>query len=508
MAATALAQARDELWRARLPFSPHVPTSRQAKFLLLPQFEALYGGAAGGGKSDAMLMAATQYAHVPGYAAIIFRKTFADLSKPGAIMDRAKAWFLGQPGVRWNDNDKQFTFACPGGGSSTLTFAYLQHENDKYNYQGAEFQFIGWDELTQFSETQYTYLISRCRRPKDTDGDTPLGRVPLRIRGASNPGGVGHAWVLARFLESAREETTGAVWKTGAEVDLMAGRAWIRDLPFADDKGRTRHEDRVFVPAKLEDNPHLDTEEYDKGLQELDAVTRAQLRRGDWTVRPKGPLFDRTWFGIVEASKVPTSARRWRYWDMAATQEKPGTDPDWTVGARCAFDDDEGILYVEHVDRFRERPAGVEARVKANAEVDGRDVPVTLEQEPGSSGVIVIDYYVRRVLPGRAVYGDKKTGSKVEMARPLSALAERGGVKLVRGHWNGAFLDELEAFPFGEHDDQEDAVAGAHRWLTDSERSTRETPSASELPRGRLSGRAADVDDFDDDEALASARRL
>jgi predicted phage terminase large subunit-like protein len=507
MQTAVLEEARRELWRARLPFCPHVPTPRQSRFLRLTQREALYGGAAGGGKSDALLMAAMQYVHVPRYAAIIFRKTFADLAKPGAIMDRAKDWLAPRPGVKWNDNDKQFTFACPGGGKATLTFAYLQHEGDKYNYQGAEFQFAGFDELTQFSETQYKYLLSRIRRPKDVNGDEPLGRVPLRMRAASNPGGDGHAWVLGRFIDQARETTTGKVWRAADEVpvDLMAGWTWVRDLPFADDVGRTRHEDRAFVPAKLEDNPHLDTEEYDRGLQELDAVTRAQLRRGDWTVRPKGPLFDRSWFEIVDAA--PARARRFRYWDMAATEERPGTDPDWTVGARCAYDDVDGVLYVELVERFRERPAGVDARVKQAAELDGRNVPIAMEQEPGSSGVMVVDHYVRRVLRGYAVYGDKKTGSKIEMAKPLSALAERRGVKLVRGPWNGALLDELEAFPYGEHDDQVDGVSGAFRWLVDDDLVSHTSADAGDAPRGRF-GSSSRSGSSDDDEDAALARRM
>lgn len=506
-AAPALLDSRAELWRRRLPYSPHVPTTPQARFLLLPHLEGLYGGAAGGGKSDALLMAALMYVHVPRYAAVIFRKSFQDLAKPDAIMTRAKEWLFGREGVSWNENDHQFTFSCPGGGRSTLTFSYMQHEDQKFNHQGAAYQFVGWDELTQFTETMYAYLISRCRRPKDIGGGEPLSRVPLRIRGASNPGGKGHAWVLARFIEEALEETTGQVWKTGEEVDLMLGRKWLRNRPVVDDNGQTVHENRAFVPAKLEDNPFLDVEEYSKGLRELDPVTRAQLRRGDWSVRPKGPLFDRTWFDIVDA--VPAGARRFRYWDMAATAKEPGREPDWTVGTRVAFHDATGTLYIEDVQRSRERPAGVEARIKAAAELDGKGVSVAIEQEPGSSGVTVIDHYVRHVLPGWAVYGDKKTGSKVDLARPLSALAERRGVKIVRGLWNTAWLDEVEAFPFGDKDDQVDSATGGHRWVTSTSGHGHTEASVADAPRGRLAGRSrSSADDEDDDGDAGLGRRM
>lgn len=481
--AAALRAARDELWRLRLPYSPHVPTAPQARFLLLEEREALYGGAAGGGKSDALLMGALQHVHVPGYAAVIFRRTFADLALPGAIMDRAREWLAGSA-ARWNENTKTFTFPTVGV-PATLTFAYLEHDADRLRYQGAEFHYIAFDELTQFSEVQYRYLFSRCRRTTDV-------RVPLRVRSASNPGGPGHEWVLGRFIAGARNDR-GQTWEPNCALDLMASRLWERKRIVQDDLGRPVREDRAFVPAKLEDNPFLDAAEYEKNLAELDPVTRAQLRRGDWSVRPKGPLFDRTWFKLVD--DFPREAKLWRYWDLAATPEEEGQDPDWTSGAKVA--EWNGTVWVVRVDRFREAPGPTEARIRQAAELDGRAVPVTIEQEPGSSGVITVDHYRRRVLRGFTVYGDKKTGSKVELARPLSALAQAGGVNLIRGPWVGPFLDEAEAFPFGSHDDQVDAVTGAHRWLTDDEL-IEHSPTPKDLPRGRMA--EAEDEDLEDDE--------
>src|ERR1035437_2278059 len=164
-------------------------------------------------------MAALQYVHVPGYAALLLRKSYADLALPGAIMDRSRDWL--QPHAKWNDNDKKWTF--PSG--ATLTFGYLQTSNDRYRYQGAEFQFVGFDELTQFDEIDYTYLLSRLRRPSTG----PLSTVPLRMRAAANPGGRGHKFVKRRFIEN---------------------------QPNPDDTEDTpeRCQARVFVPAKLVDN--------------------------------------------------------------------------------------------------------------------------------------------------------------------------------------------------------------------------------------------------------------
>jgi predicted phage terminase large subunit-like protein len=388
---------------------PQTPTGQQAAFLTLPVREALFGGAAGGGKSSALLMAALQYVDVPGYAALLFRRTYADLRLPGALMDRAGSW-LGGTAARWNANEHQWMF--PSG--ATLTFGYLEAEADRYRYQGVEAQFIGWDELTQFSEVQYRYLFSRLRRLETAN-------VPLRMRAASNPGGVGHEWVRQRFLIEGRS----------------AGR--------------------VFVPARLADNPYLDVDEYRQSLAELDPTTRAQLEEGDWEVHQSGSKFRREWFEVV--GEAPAGLRWVRYWDLAATEPKPGRDPDWTCGALMG--ERAGIYYIRDVRRVRTTPLGVEQLIRQTAELDGQAVDVWMEQEPGASGVGAIDNYARKVLIGFSFRGNKTTGSKEVRANPVSSAAQAGNVKLVRGPWIGSLLDEFESFPGGAHDDQVDAVSGA-----------------------------------------------
>jgi predicted phage terminase large subunit-like protein len=215
----------------------HPPTAKQANFLrLADQAEILYGGAAGGGKSIGLLMGALQFVDVPGYAAILFRRTLTDLSLPGSLMDRANEW-LGPTAATYSDARKTWTF--PSG--ATLCFGYLDRGDDKYRYQSSEFQYIGFDELTQFPEADYLYLFSRLRR-----GAT--SQLPLRMRAATNPGGSGHQWVKKRFLSPEGQE---------------AGR--------------------LFIPARLQDNPHLDREEYTRALGNLPAFERKQLLEGDWS---------------------------------------------------------------------------------------------------------------------------------------------------------------------------------------------------------------------------------
>lgn len=403
----------------RNPYIPVIPTPRQGAFLAFPTLEVGYGGAAGGGKSVALLMAALQYVGVPGYNALLIRRTFADLNLPDALIPLSHQWLAGTD-ARWNGQDHKWTF--PSG--ATLTFGYCESANDVYRYQGAALAYVGWDELTQFPEAPYRYLFSRLRKRADLP-------VPLRVRAGFNPGGIGHDWVRARFID-----------------------------------GQTA--DRRFVPAKLEDNPHLDREEYERSLDLLDPVTKAQLRHADWDVRPEGNLFKREWFRDRIADRHPPLVRRVRFWDLAATEEAPGTDPDYTacvlMGADAA-----GQFWVLDADEFRASPADVEKRIQAQAAIDGRDVEIHMEQEPGASGKSMIAHYARTVLRGYSFYGVRSTGDKVTRAKPFSAACQNGLVWLVRGSWIGKLIDRLTGFGLpGVHDDMTDAADGAHRRLTEA----------------------------------------
>jgi hypothetical protein len=255
--------AEEDPLSVRLLYAPHDPHPPQHAFYLLDELgvlEAFYGGAGGGGKSDALLTAALRYVDVPGYSALLLRRTFADLALPGAIMARAKEWLAGTD-ADWNERDSRFTF--PAG--STLSFGYLQTANDVYRYQGAEFQFIGFDELTQFRETDYRFLFSRLRKP----AEGPLAAVPLRMRSASNPGGRGHEWVRRRLVERRPAEP-----REGEAPDPY-------DTP-------ERAARRVFIPARLRDNPSLDADAYEESLANLDPHERDRILAGDWYARPPG----------------------------------------------------------------------------------------------------------------------------------------------------------------------------------------------------------------------------
>lgn len=246
-------------------YIPHPPHPPQVAFLLCDELEAIYGGAAGGGKSDALLMAALQYVDQPDYGALILRRTFAQLNQNDAIMERSKQW-LANTDARWNGEDHRWTF--PSG--ATLTFGHCKDEESKYNYQGGQWHFIGFDELTQFTETQYLYIA--FSRGRTLESST----IPLRIRSTSNPGGIGHGWVKKRLI-----------------------------------KPSSRVAGSLFIPAKIDDNPTIKREQYVSQLSHLGAELRAQLLDGDWDVFEgmAFPDFDEETH-VVQPFEIPADWRR------------------------------------------------------------------------------------------------------------------------------------------------------------------------------------------------------
>lgn len=180
---------------------------------------------------------------VPGYSALILRRSFAELTKAGSLMDRAREWLAPTDAV-FRGRDNKFVF--PSG--AQLEFGYIARDADVHQFQSAEYQYIFFDELTAFTEFSFRYMASRVRRLEGSD-------VPLRIRAATNPGGTGHEWVRRAFpVDGSGPNSEG----------------W------------------AFLPALVDDNPNLDRDAYKASLEMLDPYTRAQMLHGDWNVRPPG----------------------------------------------------------------------------------------------------------------------------------------------------------------------------------------------------------------------------
>lgn len=231
------------------------PNPKQIEFMRRWEDEALYGGAAGGGKSDALVAEALRQVHIPHYKGLIIRKTFPQLAE---LVDKTLNYYTRAfPKAVYNSSRHCWMF--PSG--AKIYFGSLQHTKDRLRYQGQAYDYIAFDELTHFTFDEYSYLFSRNR---------PNGPgTRCYIRATANPGGIGHGWVKERFITPAPAMTT--MWE---DVKIR----------FPNGREETRRKSRIFVPSTVFDNPQLlqNDPDYITRLAALPEAERNALLYGDW----------------------------------------------------------------------------------------------------------------------------------------------------------------------------------------------------------------------------------
>jgi predicted phage terminase large subunit-like protein len=401
--------------------------------------------------SWALLLEPLYHVAIPTFGAVIFRRTFPQITQQGGLWDQSCKVY---PQLHAVPNQSDLCWKFPSG--ARVKFAHLQHEKNIYDWMSSEIALVEFDELTHFTAQQFWYLLSRNRS---------LCGIKPYVRAGCNPDA--DSWVaelLAWWIDQ----------QTGLPIRERAGklRWFVRvndQLAWADsaDELRQRHPDippksLSFIPARLHDNAALMAADpgYLANLMALPLVDRERLLAGNWKVRPaSGLVFNCSWFRPVDA--VPVEGVTWlRYWDKAGTQ---GGQGDWTAGVKMGRHY-YGIWYIADVVRGRWSAHDRNCEIARTAQLDGSGCAVWLEQEPGSGGKESAEISVRE-LAGFNVHIERVTGDKLTRARPLAAQVEAGNVRLLRGQWNGAFLDELHAFPEGRFDDQVDAASGAFNKL-------------------------------------------
>lgn len=468
----------------------HFPWPKQALFLGAhleahtgddddPIFECMFGGAAGPGKSDALLMACSQMVFLyPNSSSIILRRTFEELTEPGALLDRAMAWWYGLPGVHWTG--KKFMF--PNG--AQVSFGHHNHQKDDKRYQSAQYQLVCFDELTCWpTDHALMHLRSRIRR------DRCAGDVPLRMLCATNPGEQGHIWVKNRYIGGVDQDT-------GEEIEPVA----------------------PFIPGRISDNPSLDQEAYFASLGHLHPTRMKQLRDGDWSAREPGDYFREEWWGPPldpDEMWLASDCIRIRWWDLAASESDKSAATAGVLMARHV----RGVRAIEDCVSFHKTTGERDDRIIETALADGKHVVVGLEIEPGSGGPSQVYYLEKRLkkLGFRVVYArpkpeqgraDKKhvhaskasaTG-KLGRAVPVSACVyhghvrrgeavdqrddewgadvgkpvneQRHGIRVYAGRYLRTYLDKMEGVPNMEPGsqrllefDEADATIGAWKWL-------------------------------------------
>ena len=283
-------------------YCPSTPFAKQLGFMMLPHNEAFFGGALGGGKSECVLMDAMQYLHLPGYAALVLRRTKTDLQQPGALLHRMKEWmqpWLATKEVRYDGTQTTFYFPTynPDGSrapDSQIVFGFIGLNSNAYNrYQGGEFQYVCFDELCQHREFDYNYLLTRLRKcccpvhgkdenknpiyVKDCTQCKWAEALPIKMRGTGNPDGIGMAWVRRKFKIQANMTEDEAEEKG----EIVRWLGYNAECP--------------FVPSSYKDNPYLDSQDYeDRMRKQLKPDMYEAYMNGSWGVIANS-RFKRKW---------------------------------------------------------------------------------------------------------------------------------------------------------------------------------------------------------------------
>ncbi len=430
----------------------------QEAFLATSADIAIYGGAAGSGKSFAVTLDVLRHVHRKGFGAIYLRRESNRLTGPGSLWEEMSGIYphLGSltprarqtPALEWR---------FPSG--AMIQLSHLQYEKDKHAHQSKQYAGIYFEEVCEFEETQFWYLISRLR--------TTCGIRPY-VRGTCNPDPDSFVrrlidwWIGDDGLP--RLERSGELrWFVRDGDDLV----WFD----TEQEARVVYPDRnplslTFIAASLADNPKGDPTYRDK-LMAMSRVDRERLLGGNWNIRAAcGEVFRRTWFPIIDDFDESQVVAECRAWDLAASEvTSTNPNPDWTAGVRVARMKD-GSFVVRHVERGRMSAAKVEDTLDRTAAHDGRRCTIRLPQDPGQAGKGQATQLVARLAgKGYQAIARQVTGAKTDRAKAPSALAERGLIKIVRGPWNEALLAELESFPDGAKDDQVDAMNDAFAQL-------------------------------------------
>lgn len=443
----------------------------QTAFLSCAADIAIYGGGAGGGKSFALLIEPLRHVTTnPMFAAVFFRRTMTQITNPGGLWDASTRIY---PLIGGKPKLDPMQWSWPKGG--VVRFAHLEHEQNKNNYQGSEIPLLCFDELTHFTESQFWYMVSRNRSMSGVRG---------YVRATCNP--EADSWV-ARLIAWWIDERTG--FPIPERAGVLRWMMRVNDSMFWADtreeliekfRGTMRDEalqpkSVTFIPAKLTDNQKLMEADpaYMANLLALPTVERERLLNGNWRIRPSAGLyFQRKWLRPIDAA--PDGTKWARGWDLAGTPKTELNNPDFTESCLLGRMPNGKFVIADHT-WMRGTPEAVQKEVLRIANQDkalGFSPVISIAQDPAQAGKEQKTNYLRLLLGHNIRFSpeSRSTGgavapaakaAKVSRFAPFSAQAEGGNVFYLKGDWNEAWFDRLEAFPEASKDDTADCTARA-----------------------------------------------
>jgi predicted phage terminase large subunit-like protein len=417
---------------------------------------AIYGGAAFGGKTYALVKEPLRHiSTVKGFGAVIFRRTNKIIRQEGGLWQDTENLYLERAGMP-RESVLKWDFPPYG---NTISLAGMELERNKYDWKSTQIPLICFDQLEEFSEGQFFYLMSRNR---SGCGVRPYIRATCNPDPDSFVANLCEWWIDQKTGYAIPERSGVERYFTRRGDDLVWGASRAEVVTQVPDITDPKHEIKslTFISASFEDNKIGMRRDpgYVGSLRALPSVERERLLRGNWKIRAAaGMYFQREWFEVVDT--LPARRRAVRGWDLAATTVKEGKDPDFTATVKMSVDAD-GVYYIEHAEHFRESPSKVDRAIYNLSRQDGKTTKVRLPQDPGQAGKAQARRLVRMLAPFPC-RTKPVTGDKVTRAAGLSSQVEAGNVRILRGNWNDTFFAELENFPDGAHDDIVDAAADA-----------------------------------------------
>lgn len=415
--------------------------------------------------------------NVKGFNGTIFRTQYTDLVKDGGLWEESAKLYSQVKGAVPRLGDKQWVFRGKNGDViSKVTFSYLNPTN-KDTWKGSQICFIGYDELCDFDEKCFWFMLSRNR---STCGVQPY------IRGTCNPDP--DSWV-AKFISWWIDQDTGyAIPERSGVIRWMIRRD--EKIYWADHKqelierfGLNTPEEQMepksvtFIASSIYDNRELlkVNPQYLGNLKAMAEVERERFLKGNWKIKPAaGKYFKRTQIKIVE--QIPDDIEYFvRAYDFAATEKREDNDPDATAGVLMGKRKNGKFIVLDVINQ--QIPAGEVEKLLWNTSVSdrakyGRFYTIRIPIDPGAAGKIVADAYVK-LLAGFSVKTERVTGSKVLRATPFATQWQNGNVELLAGEWNDMYLSQLEFFPEGRHDDMVDGSSDAFNELAEKRFSIR-----------------------------------
>ena len=442
----------------------------QEKFMSTPADICIYGGAAGGGKTYALLLEAMRHMNHPGFNAVIFRKEYTQITAPGGLWDSSRRIYSY---IKGSSSLKTPKFHWRFKSGATVSFAHLGRDEDCDGWQGSQIALIGFDELTHFSEYSFFYMLSRNR--------TMCGIKPY-VRATCNPDA--DSWV-AEFIKWWIDQETGypipdRSGKVRWMVRLNETIYWFDSREDAveaavengmgEQEAATMPKSVTFIASTLQDNKILMKNDpgYLANLQALALVERERLLKGNWKIKPAaGLMFKRTKVNMLE--NLPTDIILWaRGWDLAATSEDENGDPAYTAGVLIGKRKNGRYIIADAINR-RCDSAEVRELIKMTCITDrakyGR-VTTRLPQDPGQAGKDQAQSYLK-LLAGFTGKILPESGDKVTRAEPLSAQwlglegMDKGNVDVLIADWNEMYLSQMENFPQSKFKDMVDASSSA-----------------------------------------------